>query len=417
MIRPSFRDPQGRTWIGPDSVLRAAWSDIPTPAPGQDPAQESLGHLIQAFQTEGRWIPATPVDPASLVEFLDPSQPLPSRAWAHPRLFFPSYAHEWAPAMLHQAAKLTLELNERLLEAGWELKDATPTNILFDGPHPIFVDHLSPSLRRPGHMGWTAYGQFIRNFLVPLCLHRLRGLPLAWLHLARRDGISPEDASLQLGLVDRLRPSVLGLITLPALLARRQGPAPAQGLRVWKDGDEFIGRTITARLLKGLHKRLGRWAPPVADATLWFNYDQAGESYTPEGVMAKEAFIQRALDDCRPKTVLDLGCNTGRYSRLAARAGARVVAVDGDPTCIDHLWHEAQTKGLDILPLVMDLGRPSPALGWENSEEAPFLERTEGRFEMVFALALIHHLLVRERIPLDRIAAYLARQTTRWAAF
>ena len=58
---------------------------------------------------------------------------------------------------------------------------------------------------------------------------------------------------------------------------------------------------------------------------------------------------------------------------------------------------------------------PSPALGWENGEEAPFLERVAGRFDMVFALALIHHLLVRERVPLAYVAAHFARQTTRWA--
>jgi SAM-dependent methyltransferase len=373
-----------------------------------------LEPLLRELQAEGKWIPFQAVDPA-LMPALDPARALPIRAWEHPRVFFPSYAHEWSPAMLHRAAELTLELNERLLAIGWELKDATPTNILFQGPHPIFVDHLSPAPRQPGQMGWTAYGQFIRTFLIPLCLHRLNGLPLAWLHLARRDGVSPDDANRQLGLFDRLRPSVLGLITLPARLSQRQGRAPAQGLKVWKDGDEAIGRTITARLLRGLRKRLARWAPLTADATVWSQYDQAGESYTPEGLQAKEAFIQQALDTCHPKAVLDLGCNTGRYSRLAAQSGARVVAVDGDPACIDRLWQQAQAEQLDILPLVMDLGRPSPALGWENGEEIPFLERTDGRFDMVFALALIHHLLVRERVPLESILAHLARQTVRWA--
>jgi SAM-dependent methyltransferase len=317
--------------------------------------------------------------------------------------------------MFHRAATFTLEVNERLLTGGWELKDATPSNLLFDGPRPIFVDHLSPSPRQPGQMGWRAYGQFIRTFLIPLCLHRLRGLPLAWIHLARRDGVSPEEASLQMGMADRLRPSVLGLVTLPALLTRRQKRRPSPGMRIWKNGDEPTGRTITARLLKGLHRRLRRWAPPVADATLWSQYDQAGESYTPAALEAKETFISQALESCRPKAVLDLGCNTGRYSRLAACAGARVVAVDGDPACIDHLWQQALRENLDILPLVMDLGRPSPALGWEYGEEASFLERSAGRFDMVFALALIHHLLVRERVPLTGILAHLAQQTTRWA--
>ena len=410
MVRTSFRDPSGHTWVGPEAVHRATWMD----GPGSPAAQAALATLLTTFQEEGLWIPAKPLDPATFPAHLEGACPLPQRAWEHPRVFFPSYAHEWSPAMLHRAAELTLDLNERLLAEGFELKDATPTNVLFEGPRPLFVDHLSPSLRQPGQMGWTAYGQFIRTFLIPLCLHRLNGLPLAWLHLARRDGVSPEDASRQLSWVDRLRPSVFGLITLPAFLSRRQGRRPASGLSLWKGGDEAMGRAITARLLKGLRRRLQRWAPAKADATLWSRDHQAGESYTAEGLHAKEAFIQVALATCHPKAVLDLGCNTGRYSRLAARAGARVVAVDGDAACVDRLWQQAQAEGLDIQPLVMDLG-PLARPGLGERRGSPLPQRTEGRFDMVFALALIHHLLVRERVPLERIIAHLARQTTRWA--
>lgn len=261
MTRTSFRDPLGQTWVGPDGVTRASW------AKPQELDTTALEFLLQELQAEGRWIPAKAVAPGVLAALLEPTRPLPEKAWEHPRVFFPSYAYEWSPAMLQSAAWLTLDLNERLLEIGWELKDATPTNVLFQGPHPIFVDHLSPVQRMPGQMGWTAYGQFIRTFLIPLCLHRLNRLPLAWLHQARRDGVSPEDANPQLCLFDRFRPSVLGLISLPAFLSRRQGTAPLQSLRIWKDGDETIGRAITLRLLKGLRKRLDRWAPPAAPPT------------------------------------------------------------------------------------------------------------------------------------------------------
>jgi SAM-dependent methyltransferase len=263
-------------------------------------------------------------------------------------------------------------------------------------------------------MGWVAYGQFIRTFLIPLVLHRLNGLPLGWIFLSKRDGVPPEDAYRQLGLLDRLRPSVFSSVTLPTLLSRRQGASASSGLKVWHNGDEAMGQTITRQLLAGLRKQVDRWAPRPAGTTVWSQYDQAGESYTPGGLQGKEIFVQESLERCRPSAVLDLGCNTGRFSCLAARTGARVVAVDGDSACVDSLWQRAALEQLDVLPLVMDLGRPSPSLGWECGEEAPFLERTRGRFDMVLALALVHHLLVRERIPLERIISHLSDQTTRW---
>jgi SAM-dependent methyltransferase len=101
--------------------------------------------------------------------------------------------------------------------------------------------------------------------------------------------------------------------------------------------------------------------------------------------------------------VLDAGANTGHFSALAAKAGAAVVAVDLDPACVGTIWRRARDQQLDILPLVVNLARPSPALGWRNAECASFLDRATGAFDGVLMLALAHHLLVTERIPLEEI--------------
>jgi hypothetical protein len=76
------------------------------------------------------------------------------------------------------------------------------------------------------------------------------------------------------------------------------------------------------------------------------------------------------------------------------------------------VWKLAVAEGLDILPLVVDLARPSPAIGWRNRECAGFLERAQHSFDAVLMLAVIHHLLVTERIPLDEIIDIAAELTT-----
>jgi hypothetical protein len=63
----------------------------------------------------------------------------------------------------------------------------------------------------------------------------------------------------------------------------------------------------------------------------------------------------------------------------------------------------------------VDLTRPSPATGWRNTEAASFLERARGRFDLVLMLAVIHHMLVSERVPLEEILD-LAADLTRDAA-
>lgn len=81
--------------------------------------------------------------------------------------------------MLHRAALATQTMNETLLDDGWELKDATPRNLLLGGTRPAFVDHFRPSRRAPGQLGWRAYGQFCLTALIPLLLWKKRGVPMA----------------------------------------------------------------------------------------------------------------------------------------------------------------------------------------------------------------------------------------------
>ncbi len=114
----------------------------------------------------------------------------------------------------------------------------------------------------------------------------------------------------------------------------------------------------------------------------------------------------------RPAHVLDAGCNTGHFSLLAAGYGARVVAIDWDPGAVGVVWSRARAADAAVLPLVVNLAAPTPALGWENAESESFLARARGRFDCVLMLGLLHHLVVSERIPLERILDLAAGLTT-----
>src|SRR5437667_11504991 len=116
-------------------------------------------------------------------------------------------------------------------------------------------------------------------------------------------------------------------------------------------------------------------------------------TYTGADFTTKENFIKQVLSEFKPKQVLGVGANTGHFGLLAAAAGAQVVAIDSDPACIGSLWQQAFAKNLPVLPLVVDLARPSAALGWRNGECQSFLERAAGAFDAVFMLAVLHHLM------------------------
>jgi hypothetical protein len=160
------------------------------------------------------------------------------------------------------------------------------------------------------------------------------------------------------------------------------------------------------RLLKateGLDFKLGK--------SVWSDYIET-KSYSTEAEAFKQNFIADFLHERKVSTVIDLGANTGEYSLIAEKAGCSVVAVEFDHNSIERLYTTARDQKLRILPLWVDIANPTPAIGWHNQERKSFLDRFKS--DCVFALALIHHLLVSNRQPLSRIVDLLAEMTTKY---
>jgi hypothetical protein len=59
--------------------------------------------------------------------------------------------------------------------------------------------------------------------------------------------------------------------------------------------------------------------------------------------------------------------------------------------------------------MLLNIARPTPAIGWENREVGSFLERAAGQFDCVLVLGLLHHLLVSERASLPMLMDLLDR--------
>ncbi len=340
----------------------------------------------------------------------------------HPLVDFPSYCWEWAPSMWVEAAELTLALGREMLGSGWILKDATPHNVLFRGVRPLFVDVLSFE-RWGGRAVWPAYAQFVRTFLLPMLAHSRLGWPLSG-SLMRRDGLEPEEVYAALGWRGRLSGVGLRVVTLPKWLGGRSVPKrlnPHIGGTTYGKagaiplGTDEIQADIVRSTMQGLARQM-REVAPEGQRSKWSEYVESASHYRGEDHAAKQEFVERVLQTERPGWVLDVGANTGTYSMIAAGSGAEVVAIDSDLRSVERLAREVKKSGsaaVQVLPLCVDLAQPTPAVGWENRESLSFLERAEGRFDMVMMLAVIHHLLLTSQIPLKEIAALCARLTRR----
>ena len=409
----SFRDPAGSCCVNDNRVLRVLRADkaaecesfLQTPGAlsfvdrRQLVSTRRLGQSeLAALSTSAeRGIPFT-IQPTDVV-------------FEHERIPFPSFAYEWAPEMLWAAGGLTLELAMASLADGFGLKDATPYNVLYRGTEPVFIDVPSFEPRAPGDPIWNPYGQFIRTFLLPLLVNRHWGMTLADIFETHRDGLEPQEVYRLTSVLQRSRPQMLSLVCMPTWL---RGKARAEGQKLYRSRtmeNTEKARFILESLLKQLRRSLDSLQPPLRKHSVWSDY-MTTHSYSESAFAAKEQFVDQALREFKPARVLDVGANTGHFSALAAKAGAQVVALDIDPACVGAIWRQAHAQNLDILPLVMDLARPSPALGWRNSECPSFLDRAVGAFDGVLMLAVLHHLLVTERIPLGEILRLASELTT-----
>jgi SAM-dependent methyltransferase len=407
----SFRDPAGALLVREGRVLRLVNRQ------GEEDISASLGSAaLQKFVDAGRLVTARRLEDASAAELLGelrvaewPGEKV-SLVVEHERIPFQSYPYEWPPEMLHAAGALTLDLAEAMLAEGRGLKDATPYNVLFRGPQPVFVDWLSFERREPTDPTWLAYAQFVRTFLLPLLVTKQFGVGLDQILLSKRDGLEPEEVYRLCGWGRRLKPPFLTLATIPTQLGARKG-ADESIYRPKKVESPEKARFILEHQFKQLRRLLAK-VEPEASASAWAEYMGPKQHFTDEYLRKKEAFVERALGRFRPQSVLDVGCNTGHFSRLAARGGARVVSLDQDPVVVGSVWKLASAEGLDILPLTVDVTRPSPGVGWLNAECPSFLDRARGNFDAVLMLAVIHHMLVSERVPLPEILK-LASELTR----
>ncbi|MGH3076807.1 MAG: methyltransferase [Gaiellaceae bacterium] len=393
----SFRDWDGRVFLGGDRVQRAL-----TEAGLADWNALAASDLFARFTAAGELVATEQADHAVLSELqrLDPGGRWVG-ALSHQRLPFVSYPYEWSFSMLKDAALLQLRLVAAALAEGLMLKDATPYNVQWRGSQPVFVDIGSFERAREGEP-WAAYRQFCMLFLYPLMLEAYRGVPFQpWLR-GSIDGISPTDFRALLTRRDAVRRGMLRHVFLHAGLERRYAD---RGADVRGDLQKAgFDRRLVEASVASVTALVGRLRPR-AGASTWSEYDSTC-SYLDAETSAKEEFVRCVVGQRRRRVTWDLGCNEGRFSRIATEGADLVVAVDSDRAVVDALYTSLRDEGnRAIVPLVVDLADPSPAIGWDNAERATLASR--GLPDLSLCLALVHHLSISRNVPLGEIVRWL----------
>lgn len=382
-IDSSFRDPSGHVFVKNNTVYRSV-----------DPSyQKNYDSLMSSGLYQDL------VERDLLVahqEVAEPKQTGAYKVLKPEQIDFISYPYEWCFSQLKDAALLTLKIQFAALEHGMNLKDASAYNVQFHQGKPIFIDTLSFEKYSEGQP-WVAYRQFCQHFLAPLALMAKADLRLGRLSAEHLDGI-PLDLAARL-LPKSTRFSV-GLGAHLHLHARSQ--------QRHADDQRIAFRRLPKQNLIGLLKNLEATVKSLQlpkQKTVWGDY-YADTNYRQVSAVHKKEIIQQWLSKLAPKSVWDAGANNGTFSRLASEQRIRTIATDIDPLAIEHAYRKPDPF---LLPLVIDLTNPSPAIGWQNTERPAFLQRL--KVDLTMALALIHHLAIANNLPLEKVAHFFVQAT------
>ena len=344
----------------------------------------------------------------TLVEkgWLIPHQEVPIEEAAAPDAFkvlrpeeipFISYPYEWSFSQLKHAALRTLSIQKLALQKDLTLKDASAYNIQFHRGRPVLIDTRSFTRYREGEP-WVAYRQFCQHFLAPLALMAHRDIRLGDLMRTNIDGVPLDLASRLLPARTKLRPGLLmHLHAHAASQKKHESKGAAKVATVSKRNLEGIVDSLRGAV-RGLE-----WKPP---ATEWGAYYE-DTNYSDESLAQKRSLLDGLVARTDARTAWDLGANNGYFSRVASDRGIFTVAADIDPVAVEANYRRVKEKGEEnLLPLLMDLTNPSPALGWAHGERGSLLDR--GPADLVIALALVHHLAIGNNVPLKRVAEFFA---------
>jgi SAM-dependent methyltransferase len=330
----------------------------------------------------------------------------------HERIEPATYCVEWCPEMLFDAAAATVDLLRAVLQKNATLQDAYPWNIMFRGVKPVFVD-LTSIVKIDTPLLWQAYDQFQAFFLRPLALSAQgKGAIARTLLYNNISGISLQDFFKHSNFSYKLAHPMTGIACMLDDAIQRNARLRRQLRRATVSTNMRVNNEVRSRFYQRIMRKLNGLRISGRGDVWTRYYEEIGSGVNKD---FKRQVVAEILDAIRPPTVVDIGCNTGVFSILAAERGARVISIDSSEACISRLYAHAKASCLSITPVISDIVCPTPPFGYMGIQYPSLIHRA--RSKLVLCLGLMHHLHIAGRQPFDRIARLLDALSSRYLIF
>jgi hypothetical protein len=305
-----------------------------------------------------------------------------------------TYSYEWSLNMLKDAALCMLATVKKCLSFNLIINSNDVDSILYLNGKMQFSNLLAITEQTPNNQ-WPGYQDFLKGFLFPLLLSSITGIEVhVWLQSYNK-GVPYVDINKLLKNNKEFK-SMKNMLNLPDA----ENYKAEISLSTQHNIDQVID--MLTDIITSLE-------PNYSKQELHWNAYQKNNDYLTNDVKLKEKFLLEGVKRLQPKKIIDLGSNTGHYSRFLCNEVSHVVAVDSVSSCIDDLYCSLRTSNYlnKITPVVCNILSPSPSKGFNLLEYEDFFLRLNTDFFVV--LAVMHHLTIPANISFEQFVVLLKK--------
>ncbi len=308
----------------------------------------------------------------------------------HERLPFVTYPQEWTTYMLKVSALCVLDTAIVLNEAGLNLQDPHPWNVTFHHGHPVFYDFSSI------HEGKQLHPRFVndifKGFYVSIWLRSQSKMPRHFQQLSRAVQNSEHEWRIW---------------KQPRTEWRRLFDRDLFGrlcLKFWRIVKRYQDEDDPHGLLRSLRDHIAEIEFPQLKSMFGDYKDPGGDFDQRSSFSPKAQGVLKLLDLLPPGRLLDLACNHAWFTAYASTKGHLALGLDVDENAVDSAIQRACEFKLDVAH--MNVVWPTPPQGAFLMYPSAY-ERFQ--CETVLMIALQHHLVLRQHVSFDALAAMVAR--------
>jgi hypothetical protein len=331
--------------------------------------------------------------------------------------------HELPINMVAEIGRKTIELWRELDKSGYGLIDATIENWVFDGPNPRFVDFGSFIKKSSSLQVLFNEIEFRREIWAPVRI-ALKSIPLGSMLLfpSRRDWDFNE---MKLNMSGGFYESIAKLLPSYHLRSIFRSLVYSLSKYPFVDGNNTLENVYPKTLitlykrflpllyfiqrirLKNLLMKLSRSESKLGTKlkTYWSNYEKKNQAIETERFKQ----VIQIISELKPKSLTDIGGNSGYLSRELSEIipQCRFSNLDIDMGAISVGIQASRETSKQITFGLFDISNPI------EDKNLPSIE-LRFKADVVTCLALTHHILLQDFLPIERMWSRLSSLTDQY---